>query len=185
MGRDKAWIDLGGKAMIERVIAALAPVVSSLSIIANSDEYNKLGLTVLADTNIGIGPLEAIRTALANAQSKRAVVVGCDLPFVTPELFSFLLAVEGDHQVIVPIGIDGRLEPLCAVYSTEALPAVTSLIESGERKVKSLFERVPTRAVAFDEIRHLHGSEMFFQNVNTPEEYLLATKIVAGQVRPV
>jgi molybdopterin-guanine dinucleotide biosynthesis protein A len=181
MGRDKAWMDLSGKTMIERVIAALRPAVASVSIIANSDEYKKLGLPVFADTNIGVGPLEAIRTALANTQTKRAVVVGCDLPFVTPELFSFLLAVEGDYQAIVPVGPGDRLQPMCAVYSIEALPIVTSLIESGARKVRLLFEQAPTRLVAFDEFHHLCGAEVFFQNVNTPEQYRLAKEIINRQ----
>src|SRR5215210_3145272 len=118
MGRDKAWLDVGGQTMIERVISALAPATSSINIIANSADYKRLGFPVFADTNIGIGPMEAIRTAIANASTSRVVLVGCDMPFVTTELFSFLLSIVGACEAIVPIGPDGRLEPLCAVYST-------------------------------------------------------------------
>ncbi len=178
MGRDKAWLKLGGRAMIERVIAALAPVASSLAIIANDDEYKRLGFPVFADTHIGVGPLEAIRTALANAATRRVVLVGCDMPFVTPELFRFLLGIEGDYQAIVPVGPDDRLEPLCAVYSTEAIAPVTSLIQSGERKVSRLFNIIPTRMVAFDEIAQLRGALFFFQNINTPEEYARAVELM-------
>jgi hypothetical protein len=32
--------------------------------------------------------------------------------------------------------------------------------------------------VAFDEFHHLCGAEFFFQNVNTPEQYLLAKEII-------
>ena len=67
MGRDKAWLEIDGLSMIERVIAALAPVTTSVAIIANSDDYNRLGLPVFGDTNKGIGPLEAIRVALETA----------------------------------------------------------------------------------------------------------------------
>jgi len=177
MGRDKAWLELGGQTMIERVIAALKPVTRSVAVIANSPEYERLGLPVYADTNIGIGPLEAIRTALANARAPRALLVGCDLPFVTPELFSFLLSLKGDHQAIVPVGADERLEPLCAVYSAQALPCVSRLIESGARKVSLLFEQVPTRLVQFSEIVHLPCAELFFENVNTQAEYSRAVEI--------
>jgi molybdopterin-guanine dinucleotide biosynthesis protein A len=174
MGRDKAWLEIDGLSMIERVIAALAPVTTSLAIIANTDDYNRLGLPVFRDTNKGIGPLEAIRTALANSDEERVALVGCDLPFVTAELFSFLLDCSGDYQAVVPLGNDNRLEPLCAIYSTGALQAVVDLIESGERKVSPLFDRISTKLIPFREINHLPRSEFFFENINTPEQYARA-----------
>lgn len=178
MGRDKAWLEIGGRAMIEHVLAALLPVTDSIAVIANSPEYSRLGLRVFADTNTGIGPIEAIRTSLANTRAPRVALVGCDLPFVTPELFSFLLGIKGDHKAVVPIGADERLEPLCAIYSVDALECVTDLIERGERKLKKLFDLVPTRFVPFDELRHLRRSELFFQNINTPGDYARACKVI-------
>ncbi|HKP85876.1 MAG TPA: molybdenum cofactor guanylyltransferase [Blastocatellia bacterium] len=178
MGKDKAWLRLGGSTMIERIINALKPVTSGVSIIANKEEYKYLGLPVFADTYTGIGPLEAIRTALANSPTRRILLVGCDLPFVTSELFSFLVGLEGDYRAVVPVGADGRLEPLCAVYTTDCLSEVTSLIESGERKVARLFDRIPARFVGFDELSHLKGSSLFFENINTPEEFSSAIKII-------
>jgi len=177
MGRDKAWLRLGDSTMIERVIAALKPVTQSLAIIANSQEYEALGLPVFRDTYIGIGPLEAIRTALANSPTRYILLAGCDLPFVTQELFSLLFGAAGDYQAVVPVGPDRRLEPLCAVYTTDALPDLVKLIESGERKVSRLFDRIPTRIVDFQELSHLKGSSLFFENINTPEEFDRAIKL--------
>lgn len=174
MGKDKAWLELGGRAMIEHVIAALVPVTTRVAIIANSVDYERLGFPVFADSHAGIGPLEAIRTALSNALAPRVVLVGCDLPFVTSDLFKLLLSIPGDHYATVPVGVDGRLEPLCAIYCTEALAAVTNLITQGERKVSPLFDRVPTRLVPFDDLRDLPGSELFFENINTPDDYARA-----------
>lgn len=174
MGKDKAWLEFGGQSMIERVIAALSPVTASVSIIANGPEYSRLGLPVFGDTREGIGPLEAIRTALANTNLRRAVLVGCDLPFVTTDLFRFLLNIGGDYQVVLPVGPDGKLETLCAIYCKQMLPIVSDLIDGGERKVSLLFDRVATRLVVFEELRHLRGSELFFENVNTPTDYARA-----------
>jgi len=174
MGKDKAWLELGGRAMIEHVIAALVPVTTRVAIIASSLEYERLGFPVFADSHTGIGPLEAIRTALSNALTSRVVLVGCDLPFVTADLFKLLLSIPGNHYATVPVGADGKIEPLCAIYRPEALPVVTDLITRGERKVSFLFDRVPTRLVPFDDLRALHGSELFFENINTPEDYARA-----------
>ena len=178
MGADKSWLELGGQAMIKRVIDALAPVTSSVSIIANDPRYSRLGLEVFADKNAGIGPLEAIRTALANSSTEHVVLVGCDLPFVTSELFSHLLNLASPNQAIVPLSRHGLLEPLCAVYPREALAPVTELIAGGVRKVSHLFDRVPARFVAYDEISHLRGAEFFFENINTRDEYERAERLL-------
>jgi len=172
MGTDKAWLDLDGRPMIEHVIAAVAPLTNSIAIIANQPEYKRLGYPVVGDTNVGIGPLEAIRTALSNAATPRVILVACDLPFVTTELFRFILRASEDHYATVPVGPDGKLEPLCAVYHREALPAVNDLIEDGHRKIRLVFDRVPTRVIAFDQLAHLSESQLFFENINTPEDYL-------------
>lgn len=164
--------------MIEHVIAALEPVTARIAILANRPEYERLGFPVFADGQTGIGPLEAIRTALANTVTSRVILVGCDLPFVTPDLFRLLLTIGEDHNLAVPVGADGKLEPLCAIYSTKVLPIVRLLIAQGERKISKLFERVPTRVVAFDELRNLDGSRLFFENINTPDDYSRACEIL-------
>ena len=171
MAKDKAWLDIGGQSMIERVIAALTSVSTNVSIIANDPDYSRLGLPVFADKLKGIGPLEAIRTALTNTDSSQILLVACDLPFVTPELFRYLVRVQGNHQIVVPFGPDEQLEPLCAIYCKEVLPRVEELIDRGERKVRRLFANATTRLVAFNELQHLPGSDLFFENVNTPGDY--------------
>lgn len=177
MGEDKAWLPLAGRPMIQHVIDAVKPVVNSLGIIANDARYSELGLPIYRDLNIGVGPLEAIRTALSKCDLSRVLLVACDLPFVSSELFEFLLDVRGDHDAIVPLGPDGRLETLCAVYSPRALESVATLIARGERMIRTLFDIIPTRVVAFDELRHLAGSQHFFENINSPEDYARVIKL--------
>ena len=193
MGRDKAWLEIAGRPMIEHVIEALKPVTSSIAIIANNEEYKRLGFPVFADTNFGVGPLEAIRTALANSPTSSVVLVGCDMPFVTSELLSFLLNIANQEQqqtpdsrlqtpdsrlqtpdlpfAVAPLNEDGKLEPLCALYSTEALEIVSKLIASGVRKVSFFFEQISTRLVSFNEIKHLQNAPFFFENINTLEDF--------------
>lgn len=189
MGRDKAWLELDGRAMIDRVIEALKPITANVHLIANSVEYSRLGFPVFADTNSGVGPLEAIRTALVHSPTEWVILVACDMPFVTRELFARLLnileqvttdaglqAPDSRPEAVVPLNQQGLLEPLGAIYSIAALPAVTRLIDSGERKVSYLFERIPTRLVTFDEVKDLPGARLFFENINTPEDYELVKK---------
>ena len=175
MGKDKAWLEIDGRPMIQRVIEEMLRVTPAVSVIANNSEYGRLGLPVLADLNSGVGPLEAIRVALASSLGPSALLVGCDLPFVTAEFLGFLIARVEGVQVTVPLSRDGQPEPLCAIYSTEVLGEVTALIATGERKVSRLFDRVRTRLIPFEDFSHLSGAERFFINVNTPQDYIRAS----------
>jgi len=205
MGQDKALLEIGNRAMIEYVIEALQPVTSNIAIIANSNEYKRFGFPVFADINSGVGPLEAIRTALANSSTPFVVLAGCDMPFVTSELFSHLLNIAYEPEAknsdsnllssetglqtlnawhrtpdfplaVVPLNEQGKPEPLCAVYSTKALQTVTDLISGGIRKVSLLFEQIPSRLVNFEEIKYLQNSDFFFKNINTPQDFEQAVK---------
>jgi molybdopterin-guanine dinucleotide biosynthesis protein A len=185
MGKDKAWLQLAGRPMIEHVITSLRAATTTVALLANDPEYAKLGFKVFKDSQAGIGPLEAIRTALKNSSTDRVIMVGCDLPFVTTELFKFLLNVADDYDVVVPMSAEGKLEPLCAIYRTTALEAVEELIASGQRRISPLFDKVATRFVRFGELEALPGSHAFFTNINTPDDYDRAiSRMDAGIVEP-
>ena len=171
MGIDKAWLEIEGQPLIERTLASVRAVTSSVAIIANTEGYGSLGVAVFADTHQGIGPLEAVRVALSNTETNRVLLVACDLPFLTPELLGFLLSIPSNNEAVVPLNADNRLEPLCAIYCKDSLEVVKELIKRGESKMAKLFDEVPTRFVEFNVIRELDGSSLFFENINTPEDY--------------
>jgi len=171
MGRDKAWMEMGGRPMISCVLNALKPAVTEAAVIANTADYEALGVPILRDVNLGIGPIEAVRTALAFSRYDRLILVGCDMPFVTAELFLYLLSKCGGYASVVPLGPDSMPEPLCAVYSRQSLTEVDRMIASRQFKISPLFERIPTLFVEFEELSGLSGAELFFENINTPEQY--------------
>jgi molybdopterin-guanine dinucleotide biosynthesis protein A len=94
------------------------------------------------------------------------------------------LSIPSTEQAIVPLSADNQLEPLCAIYCKNSLEAVETLIEHGQRKMAKLFEMVPTRFVEFKEIRELDGAHLFFENINTPEDYDRALLQFRQSLRP-
>jgi molybdopterin-guanine dinucleotide biosynthesis protein A len=174
MGRDKAWLQLGGRAMIEWVISAIKPVTTSLAILANDPAYARLGLPVIADETPDSGPLEAIRQALALASVSPAVVVACDLPFVTSELLTYLVECLDEYDAVVPVAQDGRVQPHCAVYSKSAFETASKLVAARDLKMSHLLDRLSTRYVSFKEISFLPGVDSFFENINTTGDLMRA-----------
>ena len=100
MKLDKAWLEIDGAPMIERVIAAARPAVGSLGIVVNAanpqiERYGRLAenrdAMLILDLHEHLGPLGGIHTALAHCEANEsALILACDLPFITTEFLSFL-----------------------------------------------------------------------------------------------
>ncbi|MEP7273337.1 MAG: molybdenum cofactor guanylyltransferase [Acidobacteriota bacterium] len=187
MGRDKALIELRGKPLIEYVLAAAKPVADRLLIVTNEstatpEAYQRLaarwGADLRFDIQSGCGPLGGIETSLLACEpDESALVLACDLPFLSAE---FLGILQRRHQesgavITVPLSRDLRVQPLVAIYTPRCLPAVKTRIERGLLRVDLLFDEVPTCRVQYQEYRHVTGSERLFVNLNTAVDLQLAS----------
>ena len=161
MGRDKSQLLLDDQTFTEKISGTLSQITDSVTIMrADQDVYPNWG---------ALGGLHA---ALAACKREWAIVVACDLPFVTAQLFNYLTSLCDTHDAIVPIQADERPQPLCALYRIEpCLPRATELIETGHRRPLDLLELVNTRWVPFSDLRNLAQAETFFVNINTPDDY--------------
>src|SRR5436305_9428440 len=174
MGEDKSRLRLGGLTFVGRVAVALGPVVSSVSLVSSRPDAEAPGLPVVRDLYESRGALGGIHAALAGCRAPWAIVVSCDLPFVTRELFERLLSLRtGVEDAVAPVQDDGRPQPLCALYAAAPCArAADELIRADELRPRELLRRVRTRWVAFGELADLPRSALFFENVNTPEDYV-------------
>ena len=179
MGRDKARLTLGGETFVGRIRGALSALTERVTLVGSAERCAAWpGLPAVPDFYVEWGALGGLHAALAAARRGTwAAVVACDLPFVTGELFVRLASLRENFEAVVPVQRDGRRQPLCALY--RARPAgerAAELIAAGERRPRALLDQLRTRLVAFDELSDLAGAELFFTNVNTPEDYALARK---------
>jgi len=186
MGEDKSRLRLGGLTFVERVARALGPVAARVRLVSSRPDASAHGLPVVSDLHESRGALGGIHAALTNCRAPLALVVSCDLPFVTRELFEHLLSLrtadaDADADAVAPIQPDGRPQPLCALYSAALCARVADeLIRAGELRPRELLRRVRTRWVAFEELADLPNSAHLFENVNTPEDYEKAKAGVRG-----
>ncbi|MDQ5835784.1 MAG: molybdenum cofactor guanylyltransferase [Acidobacteriota bacterium] len=176
MGEDKSRLRLGGQTFVERVAGALRPLAPRLSLVSSRPDASAHELPVVRDFYESLGALGGIHAALSACRAPLALVVSCDLPFVTRELFERLLSLHTDDaDAVAPVQPDGRPQPLCALYKVMACRATAeAMIRMDELRPRALLWRVRTRWVAFDELSDLHNSSLFFRNVNTPEDYARA-----------
>ena len=175
MGTDKSQLLINRQTFTERISETLLKLTDSVTIVGKQPEES--ALPSVPDVYPQWGALGGLHAALAACRRDWAIIVACDLPFVTAELFSSLLSLRMDREAVVPIQPDDRPQPLAALYRIDpCLQRATELIEAGQRRPLDLLEAVQTRWVSFAEIRNLEQAEKFFVNINTPSDYYEATR---------
>lgn len=177
MGTDKARLRLGAQSFPERIAAALAAITQRVRVVGAQATATVGAWPTVADVYGEWGALGGLHAALLACRGEWAAVVACDLPFVTAELFERLAALRANFAAVVPVQRDARPQPLCALYRIEpCLREAEELIAAGERRPRVLAERVAARRVTHPELADLPGAELFFTNVNTPEDYAEARR---------
>jgi molybdopterin-guanine dinucleotide biosynthesis protein A len=169
MGRDKAFVEVEGRALALRVADRIAPVCGSVTLVGDPVIYGALGLPVIEDAFPGQGPLAGIEAALRCTTVDQNLIVACDMPALEIALIEELFAAGGDCAV--PQYADGKLEPLCAVYHRRCHATVLSALNSGIRAVKDILrpqtgEMRDSLAVRLVRVQ----SPAPFANLNTPED---------------
>ena len=170
MGADKSQLRIEHQTFMDRIAGALLNFTGSVTLVGAHQQHPRL--RTVADVYPRWGALGGLHAALANCRSDWALVVACDLPFVTAELFDYLAFLRADYDAVVPLQPDNRPQPLAALYRVEpCLQWATQLIESGRRRPLDLLELVNTRWVPFSDLMNLDQAERFFANINTPDDY--------------
>lgn len=186
-GTDKSGLRLGGRTIIERLLDALRPAASHL--FAVGDHHGaaaRAGLEVIEDEHPGAGALGAIHTAIVRSPCERTLVVGCDMPFVTARLVTHLArtAAETGADVVIPVDARGY-QPLCAIYRRTSAAAIHGRLARGERHAAVPPPGVRVVEVGRDELAAIDPEGLLFVNVNTPEDYEKARRLVEAGRAPV
>lgn len=169
MGTDKSHLLLEDQTFVERIADTLLTVTDSIRLVGGRENSK---FATVTDVYPQWGALGGLHAALSACRRDWAIVVACDLPFVTPELFRSLASKRGDHDAVVPVQPDGRPQPLAALYRVNPCARwATELIEARKRRQLDLLQSVNTCWVDFAEIANLDHAERFFVNINTPDDY--------------
>ena len=181
-GEPKALLELGGKRIVERVVDALAAVVSGLLVVTNTPErYAFLQLPMVADRYPDGGALGGIFTGLAAAPGDAAFTVACDMPFLHPDVIRLVVARAGEADVVIP-RVGQQYETMHALYAKSCLDAMETRLRAGQLKIVGFFPDVRVLEIGADAVARHRAPELAFMNVNTPEE-LARARVLAEHVR--
>lgn len=173
MGRDKTLLRLGGQTLLERA-CAFGQALSAEVLVAGGDpaHFDRLpdGCRAVPDETPGLGPLGGLCAGLAAMESELALVWAADMPFLSAEAALRLRSAIGgaDACAYAP---DGVPEPLFALYRKSCLAPARAHLARGELRLRALLRAVECVLLAPQDAS-------LFVNLNTPEEFARAQKLV-------
>lgn len=186
MGSDKAFVPLGGRPLIEVVLAQLDGLGAETVIITNQPEgYRYLGRPLFGDVLPDVGALGGLYSALHYSRQPRTLCVACDMPFAVRPLLEHLVRLSAECDAVVPRRRAGpadqlEAEPFRAVYARAAcLGPIRAALEAGRRRVISFFPDVRVRYVDEPELTTYDPDLRSFFNINTPAD-LDRAQLLAG-----
>jgi molybdenum cofactor guanylyltransferase len=183
-GVDKGLVEIGGRKLVEWVVAALAPQVDGLLINANRnlDLYRRCGHPVVCDRLADYqGPLAGMAAALAQVPPGGAILtVPCDSPTPPPALAARLCAALQAADAEVAVAHDGdRLQAVHALVPAALRESLDAFLTAGDRKVEIWLARHRLAIADFSDCRDC------FLNLNAPGDLeRLQQRIGLPVVRP-
>lgn len=170
MGQNKAFIEVQGERIIDRIKRVFIDLFEEVLLVTNSPpDYLDLNLRIVADLYRERGSLAGIFTGLFHASFSHAFVAACDMPFLNKTLITHLVGLSPSFDIVIPRTEDG-LQPLHAVYSRKCLPFMEELLRQGNLKILDFFHRVKMREVPAEEMNPFDPQLASFLNLNTPED---------------
>lgn len=172
MGQDKAFLEVGGRPVIERVLARVEQLTDDLFIGANApDKYQYLGLPVRPDVYTDKAALGGIYSAIYHARHDRVLAVACDMPFLNLELLRYLIELAPQADVVAPVIDPPQPETMHAIYSKQCLAAIKPRLLSNRLRIIGFFDEVVVRYVDRAEVARFDPNFYSFINMNTPEDW--------------
>ena len=141
MGQDKALLPFGERSLAVWVAERVQQVCREVSIIGDPVKHGAWGFPVLEDVIPDQGPLGGIHAALTHSDARFTLVVGCDMPYLSPEFLGLLLRIaqETEADAVVPESEEFCYEPLGAVYTPACLPSIEEALGKERRKISDVF----------------------------------------------
>jgi molybdopterin-guanine dinucleotide biosynthesis protein A len=181
LGGDKALVVLDGENLLQRVISRLVFLNGSIVLVFAEKQkplevvgYPQLKL--VTDIYPGKGPLMGIYSGLLNSDSKKNLVVACDMPFLNKRLIEYMLDVSTNFDITIP-RLGNVVEPLHSVYSKNCLASIVKLLVENNLKIDSLLKMVKVRYVEVEEVDNFDPEHLSFFNINTKADLSLAREL--------
>ena len=190
-GSAKAFAELGGSMLIERVLAEQRAVVRRVWVVGSEPQlreqevlFREHDVEVVPDVHVGRGPAAGVHAGLDRARAAGGGgvwITPCDAAFPDLRLGRALIAKAIDGVLAVLPESEGPLgyEPLFGWYSVAAADTFAELVEAAPVAMHEVVERLDRIVfLSTREISRFGDPRLLFRNVNTRSDLEEARRIV-------
>lgn len=167
-GKHKGDLSCGNESFTQRLISELKDGANQLWL-----SYGEIVRTTYPECRIvtdefpGCGPMGGLHAGLNCCESNVLWVAACDMPRLKRELYGYLASFLGDHLAVVPL-LDGRPQPLAAIYTKEMQSVFETCLHAGNFRLRSALDQAD---ICYVDITDQPQFCLMLQNINTEEEY--------------
>jgi molybdopterin-guanine dinucleotide biosynthesis protein A len=170
MGKNKAFIQVEGIPIIERIHGLFQELFEEVIIVTNEkDLFSNFDSRICSDLIPDKGALGGLYTGIVFSSFNYSFCVACDMPFIKKSLVTYLIENIANEDVIVPRTKDG-LQPLHAIYSKKCVDPIRKSIDEGKSKIVDIYDLVDVKVIDEKDFLRFDPRRESFINVNTPEE---------------
>lgn len=186
-GSDKGLVALAGKPLVLHVIDRISKLVDEVLLIVSSETQKqnfepiiKNKAKLVMDKYQSQSPLVGTITGFEAAKGKHSLLLPCDTPLVSEQIVQLLLDMSANRNAAIPRWPNGYIEPLQAVYNTEAaLTAAKTALTQRKMNMQSMIDNLTgVRYVSTMALQQLEPDLSTFFNVNTPQDLKKAESIL-------
>ena len=166
MGKDKRKIILDDKSLFEYSLLLAKSFSDDIIISANDnlDLFNPF--VVVTDKYKDAGPVAGIISALAVIKNRYALLLTCDMPFITDDLINSLIKEKSPDELVMFDHPD-NFYPFPALIPVELETELNKKLLEGTRSVKRVLEDIPLKRINIPPFT----PQKAFMNINRPDEY--------------
>ena len=112
------------------------------------------GVHALADAPAGVGPIGGLSALLAHAGARPALLLACDLPYLSAALLLRLASTPSAAAVLAARDLTtGKWQPMFARYaSATVLPALRAAIAAGTRSPQTFLRTLEVAELPLDDV---------------------------------
>jgi len=170
MGRDKATIEWRGRPLWEWQIEKLRALRAEKIFLSMQSDvlWRPADVELLPDVPPSRGPLSGLAAALASTEADHLLALAVDMPFMSTEHLRLLCGLADNGMGVIPM-IDGRAEPLSAIYPKEARAVFVEALQSDNLSLQPIVASL----VASNMLRVMPVSGLacrLYKSVNEPRD---------------
>lgn len=184
-GREKAFISIGGKRILDRLYHLFSETFSDVIIVSNNPaKYLEWDAHIVTDIFPIRSSLTGIHAGLYYTQTPHAFITACDVPFLQKEVVEMIVGdLSNDIDVVIPETAAG-LEPLCAAYSIRCLDAIHHNLIKKRMKIQMLFKKMRVKRISEKALRRIDPQLYSFLNINSPPDLIRAEAVYSTLSNP-